>query len=115
MYLEFDKKSNWRNKENVRTDLEVINRFYEWSGLKVNLGKTHVTIFGREYKKPGFVEELGVKWCSEFKLLVIQFDVTLTNMQRNFEIGIEKVKKELHSWKSRFLTVFGKLTVIKTL
>ena len=39
----------------------------------------------------------------------------LTNIQRNFEIAMEKVKKELHSWKFRFLTVFGKLTVIKTL
>ena len=43
------------------------------------------------------------------------FDVTLAYMQRNFEIAIEKVKKELHSWKYIFLTVFGKLTVIKTL
>ena len=61
------------------------------------------------------MEELGIKWCNEVKLLGIQFDVTLTNIQRNFEIGVEKVKRELHSWKYRFLTIFGKLTVIKTL
>ena len=68
-----------------------------------------MTIFGRELNKPKFVEELRIKWCNEFKLLGIQFDVTLTNMQRNFEIAIEKVKKGLHSWKYRFLTIFGKL------
>ena len=93
MYLEFDKRSNCRNKENVRKVLDVIERFYLWSGLKINLGKTYVAIFGREYKKPSFVEELGIKWCNEFKLLGIQFDVTLSNMQRNFETGIANVKK----------------------
>ena len=61
VYLEFDRRSNWRNKENVRRVLEVIERFYLWSGLKINLGKTYVTIFGRELNKPRFVEELRIK------------------------------------------------------
>ena len=74
-----------------------------------------MTIFGRQLNKPRFVEELKIKWCQEFKLLGIHFDVMLTNMQKNFDIAVENVKKELHSWKFRFLTVFGKLTVIKTL
>ena len=93
---------------------EVIERFYLWSGLKINLGKTNVTIFGRKLNKPRFVEELRIKWCNKFKLLGIHFDVTLAKMQRNFEMAIEKVKRELHSCKYRFLTVFGKLTVIRT-
>ena len=61
------------------------------------------------------MEELKNEWCNEFKLLGIHFDVMLINMQKNFEISVDKVKKKLHSWKFRFLTVFGKLTVIKTL
>ena len=95
--------------------LEVIGMFYSWSGLKINLGKTNVTIFGRKLNKPKFVEELKLKWCQDFMLLGIYFNVMLTNMQKNFEIAVEKVKMELRSWKFRFLTVFGKLTVIKTL
>ena len=51
----------------------------------------------------------------EFKLLGIYFDVTLSKMQVNYEKAIEAVKKELYSWKHRFLTVFGKITVIKTM
>ena len=38
------------------------------------------TIFGRDCKKPQFVDELKLKWCNEFKLLGIHFDVTLSNM-----------------------------------
>ena len=43
--LEFDRRNNWRNRENVRRVLEVIEKFYSWSGLKINLGKTYVTFF----------------------------------------------------------------------
>ena len=48
MYLEYDGKSNWKNKDNVREVLSLMEKFYVWSGLKINLGKTYVTIFGRE-------------------------------------------------------------------
>ena len=34
-------------------------------------------------------------------------------MDSNYEDCFEKVKCELSSWKHRFLTVFGKITVIK--
>ena len=61
------------------------------------------------------MEELKIKWSTDFKLLGIYFDVTLSNMQLNYERAIENVKKELHSWKHRFLTVFGKIIVIKTM
>ena len=36
-------------------------------------------------------------------------------MDRNYLVCFDKVKKELSSWKHRFLTVFGKITVIKTM
>ena len=36
-------------------------------------------------------------------------------MQRNYLKGLDSIRKELDSWKFRHLTVFGKLTVIKTL
>ena len=37
IYLEYDKKDSWKNKENVKRVLEVIEVFYKWSGLKINL------------------------------------------------------------------------------
>ena len=36
-------------------------------------------------------------------------------MDRNYHDCFEKVKKELNSWCHRFLTVFVKITVIKTM
>ena len=92
-----------------------MEKFYNWSGLKINLGKRYVTIFGRDSKEPKFVEELKLKWCNNFKLLGIHFDATLSEMQKNYQIGLDSIKKELHSWKFRHLKIFRKLTVIKTL
>ena len=84
-------------------------------GIKINLGETYLTIFGKQNKKMKFVDELGVKWCLEFKLMGIYFDVTLSKMLVNYDKAIESVRKELSSWKYRFLKIFGKITVIKTL
>ena len=58
---------------------------------------------------------MKIEWCLEFKLLGIHFDVTLSKMLLNYDKAIESVRKELSSWKHRFLTIFGKITVIKTL
>ena len=48
-------------------------------------------------------------------LAYVHFDVTLSDMQRNYQIWLDSIKRELYSWKFRHLTFFGKLTVIKTL
>ena len=92
-----------------------MEKFREWSGLKINLGKTYLTIFGKQHKRPKFVDELKIKWCLEFKLLGIYFEFTLSKMLVNYDKAIESVRKELSSWKHRYLTIFGKITVIKTL
>ena len=38
--------------------------------------------------------------------------VTLSKMQVNHEKAVEDVRRKLYSWKHRFLSVFGKTTVI---
>ena len=70
-----------------------MEKFYEWSGLKINLSKTYIAIFGKEMNEPKFVQELKLKWCINFKLLGIFFDVTLSDMQINYQKGLESIKK----------------------
>ena len=57
---------------------------------------THVAISGMMHKKLNFVDEPWTKWCTEFEFLGIEFYVTLTKINRNFEISVGKIKKELH-------------------
>ena len=89
--------------------------FKGWSWLKIHLSKTYLTVFGKLTDKPKFIEELKIKWCTEFKLLGIYFDSTLSKMHVNYEKAIESVRQEINSWKYHFLTIFGKVTVIKTM
>ena len=97
IYPEYNRKSNWCNRENVRRVLEVMNRFYVWSRLRINLSKTHLNILGKVHRKPAFIEELKIEWCINFELLGIYFHITLSNMQVNYEKAVESVKNELHS------------------
>ena len=62
-----------------------------------------------------FLNTLGIKWTTEFKLLGLKFDQCLDKMDRNYSDCFDKVKKYLDSWRHRFFTVFGKITVIKTM
>ena len=83
IYLEFKKQKEYDNRANVQSILQAMKKFNELSGLKINLGKTYLTVFGRHFKKPRFVDELSIKWCVEFKLLGIHFDSPLYKMHIN--------------------------------
>ena len=113
--MERHKTNKRKNQKNVSKTLEVIELFFDWSGLKVNRGKTYLSIFGASLACPRFVTTLRIKWTEEFKLLGINFDQCLARMGQNYVSCMDKVKKELNSWRHWYLTVFGKITVIKTL
>ena len=66
------------------------------------------------FKKRRFVDELSIKWCVEFKLLGIHFDSTLPKMHINYDKAIDSIRKKINSWIFGFLTIFEKVTVIKT-
>ena len=104
-----------KTKKMLEKTLELIEMFFIWSGLKINRGKTYLPIFGASLVCPRFVYSLGVKWITQFKILGLNFDQCLNKMDRNYHDCFEKVKKELSSWRHRFLTVFGKITIIKTM
>ena len=81
----------------IREMLSVFSKPWKFLGLKINLGKTYLTVFGMLTDKPKFIKELGIKWCTEFKLLGIHFDSTLANMHVNYEKAIESVRREINS------------------
>ena len=75
IYLEYKKGKESENKENIISILQIMKKIQEWSGLKMNLDKTYLAIFCKIHKKPKFVDELKIMWCTEFKLLGIYFDI----------------------------------------
>ena len=51
-YLNRHKSDNKKNQENVRKILETLEMFFVWSGLKINRGKTYLSIFGASLDCP---------------------------------------------------------------
>ena len=68
---------------NAQNAMRIVEIVYEWSGRKVNRGKTYSTIFGVSLAKPEFVGQWGIKWCTSLEFLGIVFDQILDKMDCN--------------------------------
>ena len=93
--------------------LDCFDKFYNWSGLKINKNKTYINIFGKKSPEPTYVNELGLNYCNDFTLLGIKFDSTLSYMMCNYNEVIRKLETVVNDWRYKYLTIFGKLTVVK--
>jgi hypothetical protein len=82
--------------------------------LNINKNKTYVNIFGEKAPEPAFIKELNLKYSNSFTLLGITYDSTLQNMMTNYDEGIKKLELVANDWKHKYLTICGKITVVKT-
>jgi hypothetical protein len=104
-----------RDKISATNLLSVMKLFQKCSGLKMNLEKTEGVWLGSKrfcQEKP-----FGIKWPDEpVRLLGLYISYDLEKAtQLNYEDKIDKLKKQLHWWKSRSLTITGKVLIIKSL
>ena len=96
------------DSDSLRYTIYVLNQFYKLSGLKVSVTKTKAIWFGKNANSQ-------INLCPDLNLLGIEFDNNLENLEQNFFIKLQEIKKLLDCWIHRTLTVFGKITVIKSL
>ena len=96
--------------------METLNCFFKLSGLRISMSKTKAIWFGRGFdNNVQLCPDLKLDWVSNFTLLGIEFQNNLEGMDKNFDSKVEDIEKLLNCWINRTLTVYGKLTVIKTL
>ena len=106
------------SKKSLIASLEMLDDFYEVSGLRLNdtkteafwigsnCGKDPIQLPGRKFKWPRYkVKALGV-WFS------IDPEETAA---LNYNEKVDKVRNILSCWKYRRLTLFGKIAVLKSL
>ena len=111
------------SKESFETCIKVLMDFASISGLSINFQKTNVIWLGsKKNSQERFLRDMNFTWDpggeqnSKFKYLGIIFSTNTSNIvQLNFENKLLEVNKILKTWNKRFLTPFGKITVIKTL
>ena len=101
---------------NMRAIIRTISDFKKVSNLSVNLEKTSAIPFGNicDYELT-LCSDLGIKWEKEFKLLGIYIKNNLENSQDRIDDYMIEISKPLNNWKNRYLSPFGKITVIKTI
>ena len=100
----------------LRRVVETLEEFYRISGLKISVTKTKAVWFGQNYNSNvKLCPDLALKWEKTFNLLGINFHNNLERMETNFTTKIESIERLLSCWFYRYITPYGKVTIIKTL
>ena len=59
---------------------------------------------------------LSLKWCKSVKALGVHLSYNReVSFQKDFYDKITKIKKQIHQWSWRGLSLFGKVSIIKSL
>ena len=94
---------------------ELFEYFGQFSGLKLNLEKTEALWLGsaKNCKR----HPLGIKWPSKpIKALGVYFSYDEKRCEEdNFEAKLKSLKAKLDIWKSRDLSIYGRILQIKSL
>ena len=101
--------------ESVENSLRSVNSFGDISGLRLNIERTKATGLGKWENRT--TKPLSLKWVKNpTKILGIYFSYDIKgNNQLNFDHKIQKLQTNLDMWRSRDLTLFGRVLTIKTL
>ena len=103
----------------LNSALNILDKFNTMSGLKVNTHKTHaIWIGGYKNKKDGVLLDKNLNWVFNdyFRYLGIDFCTDLHKITiRNYNEKFKEIKCQMTSWLKRYLTVLGRVTVVKSL
>ena len=100
----------------VRSLFILLDRFEQLSGLKVNYTKTEAMWIGS--CRDNTETPLSLKWCKTVKALGVHFSYnSKESLQKNFYDKISDIKKQIHLWSWRGLSLLGKVyvSIIKSL
>ena len=105
--------------DGTRTSLErmvaVLRDFFQLSGLKINLSKCKAIWIGSKRREHKICEDFNLIWDTKFRLLGIDFDSDLAQMDTNFRKKVDEIKKVYDCWYYRHLSPIGRIAVIKSL
>ena len=95
--------------------LRSVNSFGDISGLRLNIEKTKAMWVGKWANRT--TKPLSLKWVKNpTEILGIYFSYDIKgNNQLNFDHKIQKLQSNLDMWRSRDLTLFGRVLIIKAL
>ena len=110
-----DTTSFCKDQESLGKLLELLDLFKDCSGLKLNQSKSEAMWLGKNANKTDTL--FGVHWPQRrISALGISFSYNLKLCeQENFSHKICKIQKPFNIWSQRDLSLYGKITIAKTL
>lgn len=96
--------------------IQTLHEFAAWSGLQINLHKSHLLLLGNHLDPPTHVDNIQV--VDQVKILGIFFKTNISegeNFTLNFEPNLCKIRALCSTWSNRNLSLKGKITLITSL
>ena len=108
-----DMTATLANISSVEKVIQILNDFEKCSGLKMNLSKTKAMWIGKN--KSSLETPQGLEWCTGVDTLGIYFSCDQEQVtKQNFQDRLNEVQKTINLRKLRGLSLFGKVTIIKS-
>ena len=97
-----------------REVLSRIKLFSNFSGLCLNKNKSSAMYFGDSTQKNQF--KYGIRLVNSVKILGVTFsnETAASDNDINFQPKIEQLERICSLWEKRYLTIIGKITVLKS-
>ena len=104
-----------KDKNSIQRLISIFKDFETCSGLKINKDKTKAKVIGPEPLPTNSL--FGLNWtCETLHTLGVTINGTEADHYiLNYKKRLKNLKNLLATWKSRKLSIKGKLTVINTL
>ena len=107
------------NSDSLGMTIDILRKYESCSGVRVNFEKTEAVWIGGKIGSNSIIRtSTPLKWLKkpEFKILGIEYNLLEEDIiKHNYERKFENIKNLLNTWSWRSLTMFGKMTVIKSL
>ena len=108
-----DTRAVLADAKSAKVQFQVFDLFKNISGLKINSTKTEGMWIGSS--KQNKAKPLGIKWPNDpIKALGVYFTYLKLLKEQNFIERLDSIKKLINIWSSRGLSVYGKVTIIKS-
>ena len=106
------------SEKSLREALLILDTFYKMSGLKINVKKTKAIWIGSlSHSENRLCQRYKLDWTQgPFKILGVVFTTEVFDIwDMNTNSVLNKVENIIKQWSRRKLTLFGRVTVIKSL
>ena len=107
------------NINSCRALFNDLGTFAKFSGIKPNISKTQAFwagARGQQHVSQNLDFNFNFKWTNKLKVLGIVFsNVEQDSYEDNFGHKLRSIQATMNSWKRRYITLRGKITLIKAL